>query len=51
MAKGPGTRLRSVERVLKDLKDGRRVPKERLIRELEGYRSLLVFLKFRQWGK
>ena len=51
MARGTGRRLRSVEKLLKDLKEGRDVPKDRLIKELDRYRSLLFFLKVWQWGK
>ncbi|MCD5402164.1 hypothetical protein LR013_06245 [candidate division NPL-UPA2 bacterium] len=50
MARGAGRRLRTVERLLKDLKEGKEVPKGRLIKELDGYRSLLLFLKVWQRG-
>lgn len=41
---GPRTRLKRVERLLKDLGDGKPVPRKRLEQELVAYRLLLQAL-------
>lgn len=48
---GPRTRLKRVERLIEELKKGRNVPRERLVRELEEYRFLLQTLWLWQFKK